>query len=74
MPCLVFSSILYMELMFKLIRDIKFYFRVILREKCSYSKLLWSAFSRNQTEYGEILHISSYSVRMQKSADRKKFE
>ena len=28
-----------------------------LREKCPYSELFWSAFSRIQTEYGEILRI-----------------
>ena len=40
----------------------------ILREKCSYSELFWSAFSRIQTEYGEILRISLYSVRMRGNA------
>ena len=28
-----------------------------LREKCSYSELFWSVFSRIRTEYGEILRI-----------------
>ena len=28
-----------------------------VREKCPYSELFWSAFSRVQTKYGEILKI-----------------
>ena len=32
---------------------------VTLREKCPYSEIFWSVFSRIQTEYGEILHIQS---------------
>ena len=32
--------------------------------KCPYSELFWSTFSRTRTEYGEILRISPYSVRM----------
>ena len=35
---------------------------ISLREKCPYSELFWSAFSRIQTEYGEIRSISPYSV------------
>ena len=31
-----------------------------LREKCPYSELFWSAFSRIWTEYGEILHVFEY--------------
>ena len=41
-----------------------------LREKCPYSKLFWSAFSHIRTEYGEILRISPYSVRMQENAGK----
>ena len=33
-----------------------------LREKYLYLELVWYAFSRIQTEYGELLRISSYSV------------
>ena len=33
-----------------------------LREKCPYSELFWSEFSRIRTEYGEILCTSPYSV------------
>ena len=40
------------------------------REKCSYSELFWSAFSRIRTEYGEIQSISPYSVRMRENADQ----
>ena len=44
------------------------YFEIIrntsLREKCPYLKLFWSAFSHIRTKYGEILHISQYSVQM----------
>ena len=45
-----------------------------LREKCPYSKLFLSAFSRIRTEYGEILRISPYSVRMRGNADQNNFE
>ena len=38
-------------------------------KKCPYSELLWSAFSRIQTEYGEIRSISPYSVRMREIGD-----
>ena len=40
----------------------------LLRKKCPYSKLFWSAFSRIWTECREILRISPYSVRMQENA------
>ena len=32
---------------------------------------LWSVFSRIRTEYGEILLISPYSVRMREDTDQK---
>ena len=41
-----------------------------LRKKCPYSELFWSAFSRIWTEYGEILCISSYWIRMRENADQ----
>ena len=37
---------------------------LLLHEKRLYSEFLWSLFSDIRTEYGEILHISPYSVRM----------
>ena len=40
------------------------------RENCPYLELFCSAFSRIRTEYGEILRISLYSVRMQENADQ----
>ena len=40
-----------------------------LRKKTPYSELIWSAFSRIQTEYGEIRSISQYSARMPENAD-----
>ena len=43
---------------------------ITLRQKCPYSELFWSVFSRIRTEYGEILRISSYSVRMRENADQ----
>ena len=43
---------------------------VTLRKKCPYSELFWSTFSRIQTEYGEMLRISLYSVQMRENADR----
>ena len=45
-----------------------------LREKCLYSKLFWPAFSRIWTEYGKILRVSLYSVRMRENADRNNSE
>ena len=41
-----------------------------LREKCPYSDLFWSAFSRIRIEYGEIFCISLYSVQMWENADQ----
>ena len=41
-----------------------------LRKKCPYLELLWSAFSRIPTEYGEIRNISPYSVRIRENADQ----
>ena len=41
-----------------------------LREKCQYLELFWSIFSRTWTEYGKILCISPYSVRMRENADQ----
>ena len=32
----------------------------------------WSLFSRIRTEYGKMLRISQYSVRMQENTDQKK--
>ena len=45
-----------------------------LSEKSPYSELFWSAFSRLQTEYSEILRISPYSVQMRENADKNKSE
>ena len=45
-----------------------------MREKCPYSELFWSAFSRIRNEYGEILGISPYSVRMRENADQNNSE
>ena len=45
-----------------------------LRKECPYSKLFWPVFSRIQTEYGEILRISPYSVRMRKNVDQSNSE
>ena len=42
-----------------------------LREKCPYSEFFWSAFSRIQTECGEIRSISPYSVRLRENTDQK---
>ena len=41
-----------------------------LRKKCPYSELFWSAFSIIRTEYGEILCISPYSVRLRENAEQ----
>ena len=41
-----------------------------LREKCPYLELFLSAFTCIRTEYGEILRISPYSVRMREKVDQ----
>ena len=41
-----------------------------MSEKCPYSELFWSVFSRIQSEYGEIRCTSPYSVRMRGNADQ----
>ena len=43
-------------------------------EKCPYSELFWSVFSCIWTEYGKILHISLYSVRMRKNTDHNNYK
>ena len=43
---------------------------IALCEKCLYSELFWSGFSRIWTEYGEIRSISPYSVRMRENRDQ----
>ena len=40
----------------------------------NYSELFWFAFSRIGTEYGEIIRISPYSVRMRKNAGQNNSE
>ena len=45
-----------------------------LRKKCPYSELFWSAFSHIWTEYGEILRICPYSVRMRENEDQNNSE
>ena len=49
-------------------------FSITLREKCPYSELFWSTFSRIQTKNGEIWSISPYSVQMRKNADQNNSE
>ena len=39
-------------------------------KKCPYSELFWSVFSCIQTECGDILRISLYSVRMRENVDQ----
>ena len=45
-----------------------------MRENDPYSEFFWSAFSRIWTEFGEILDISPYSVRMREITDQKSSE
>ena len=45
-----------------------------LREKCPYSELFSSAFSRIRTKYGEILRISPYSIQMRGNTDQNNSE
>ena len=48
-----------------------------LRKKCPYSELFWPPFSRIQTDYGEILSLSSslspYSIQMRENVDQNNF-
>ena len=46
----------------------------VLHEKCPYSELFWSEFSRIRTEYEEILRISQYSVQMRENTDQNNSE
>ena len=39
-------------------------------ERCLYSELFWSIFSRIRNEYGEIRSISPYLVRMRENTDQ----
>ena len=48
-----------------------FHYYITLREKCQIRSNFWSLFSLIRTEYGEILCISPYSVRMRESMDQK---
>ena len=61
---------LYPITMFKLFK------KTAVREKCPYLELLWSAFSRIQTEYKEmlrrLLRKSPYLVQIQENMDQKK--
>ena len=43
---------------------------LIVYEKCPYLELFWSLFYHIRTEYGEILHISLYPVRIQQNTDQ----
>ena len=45
-----------------------------LREKCPYSELFWFVFFRIRAEYGEILRISPYSVRMLEKPGQNNFK
>ena len=47
---------------------------ITLRKNCAYLKLFWFIFSRIRTEYGKILRISPYSVRLQENTDQNNSE
>ena len=50
-------------------KQIKFLL-LTLSEKCSYSELFWSIFSRIRTEYRETLRTCPYSVQMWENTDQ----
>ena len=56
------------------VRSVSFSENLVLREKYRYSELFWSVFSRIWTEYGEILGISPYSVRLRENTDQNNSE
>ena len=41
---------------------------------CPHSELFWSAFSGIRAEYGEILRVSPYSIRIWENVDQNNFE
>ena len=47
---------------------------LLLRKKCPHSELFWSAFFGIRTEYGGILCISPYSVRVRENSDQNNSE
>ena len=47
---------------------------LILRERCPYLEFFWSVFSHIWTEYGDILRISPYSIRIRENKDHQNFE
>ena len=51
-----------------------FRLRVSQRKKCPYSEFFWFSFFLIQTEYGEILRISPYSVQMRKNSGQNNSE
>ena len=53
-----------------LVQTVEIFVVLALREKCSYSELLWSVFSRIRAEYGEIICISPYSVQLRENTDK----
>ena len=44
----------------------------LIKKRFWIRSFFWSVFSRIRTEYGEIIRISPYSVRLQESSDQKK--
>ena len=59
---------------FKKMNECEYSLEITLREKCPYLELFWSAFSRVWTEYGEILRISTYSIRIRENTDQNNSE
>ena len=64
------GALILLILQFKLVLFVTF----TLREKCPYSELFWSVLSHIWTEYGEILRVSPYSVRMRENTDQNNSE
>ena len=65
----VFTGQIYYEVLIRLNKNVS---NMLMREKCPYSELLWSVFSRIRTKYE--LPISPDSVRMQENAYQNNFE
>ena len=53
---------------------VKYFRQKAPRKKYPYSELFWSVFTRIRIEYGEIIWISSYSVRMPENANQNNSE
>ena len=72
--CVLYWSFYLFVLLLLLLLLLLCFRRLSMREKCPYSELFWSVFSRIRTEYGEIRSISPYPIRMRENTNQKNSE